>query len=81
MVKVNKPVKKYHYYNPNANAKISGDKRSLTSEPKKYDINNSALDRYKLSKLEALRFKMDLQTKNLNLLTGFDKDDEDGNPK
>jgi hypothetical protein len=55
------------------------DRGELSS--KKKENNSNALDRYKLSKLEALRFKMDLQTKNLNLLTGYDQVDLDGNPR
>lgn len=30
-----------------------------------------ALDKYKLSRLDALKFKMELQTKNLMMLTGY----------
>lgn len=40
-----------------------------------------SLDKYKLSRLDALKFKMELQTKNLMMLTGYGTEDTVANIK
>ena len=59
---------------------FGGERRSSKEIEKQKRFNSAALDRYKISKLDGIKFKMELQTKNLKVLTGYDEMDKDGKP-